>query len=108
MPPDNKESGITPLSASDGEMLAAMQHARETFPGFLREIEADSHRIIPALSSVLVKAYFSDADKSDEGEHMWVTDVESDGQIITGSLCDTPRHVRCVQQGQLVHFPLER
>src|SRR5882724_3622678 len=99
MPQDNETSRVTAVRGTDADMLAAMRRAREAFPDFLGALEADSRRIIPALSSALVKAYFADADSPEQGEHMWVTDVESDGQTITGTLCDAPSHVRSVRQG---------
>jgi uncharacterized protein YegJ (DUF2314 family) len=102
---DDKEPNVSPVEADDPGMLAAIRKARETFPDFLQAVEADSRRIIPALSFALVKAYFADVGSPDEGEHMWVTDVEFDGHTITGTLCDTPEHVQCVREGQQVNFP---
>jgi uncharacterized protein YegJ (DUF2314 family) len=97
-----------PIPASDAEMQAAMERARETFPEFLRELEADSRRMIPILETALVKAYFADSDHPAEGEHMWVDEMEWDGKLITGSLCGTPGHIKCVASGDTVEFPLER
>jgi uncharacterized protein YegJ (DUF2314 family) len=39
---------------------------------------------------------------------MWVRNVQYDGNVITGMLVDTPRHLRSVKLGEQVCFPLER
>lgn len=56
----------------------------------------------------MVKAYFHDAESTHGGEHMWVSEVDYDGSTITGVLADRPRHLRSVQTGERVSFPLER
>ena len=99
---------LIPVQSDDAEMLAAMQTARDRFPEFWREVSADYKRVIPALGGSMVKAYFYDADAPQSGEHMWVSEVEYDGKIITGVLADMPRQLRSVQSGQQVSFPLER
>jgi Uncharacterized protein conserved in bacteria (DUF2314) len=70
MPQDDEKSRVTPVPRTDADMLAAMRRAREAFPDFLRALEADSRRIIPAVSTALVKAYFVDADSPEKGEPM--------------------------------------
>jgi uncharacterized protein YegJ (DUF2314 family) len=105
-PPDLEP--IYPVPASDEEMRAAMKHARETFSEFLREVEADSRRAIPALETILVKAYFADSDAPDDGEHMWLKQAQMEGKVVKGRLVSTPGHVKCVRSGEIVRFPLER
>ena len=85
-----------------------MQTARERFPEFWKEVSTDYKRVIPALDGSMVKAYFHDAGAPRTGEHMWVREVEYDGETITGVLADVPRQLQSVQQGQRVSFPLGR
>ncbi len=47
----------------------------------------------------MVKAYFCDEAAPQCGEHMWVSEVEYDGETITGVLADTPQELRSVQSG---------
>ncbi len=108
MPPEENKSETFPVKSTDEEMRAAMRRAREAFPEFVREVEADSRRIIPALQSALVKAYFVDEENPSEGEHMWVDEVEWDSALIRGRLVSSPSHVRSVKMGDQVSFPLER
>jgi uncharacterized protein len=107
MSSDPKPS-VIPVQAGDPEMQAAMQTARDRFPEFCREVSADYKRVIPALGGSMVKAYFHDAGAPQTGEHMWVSEVEYDGKMITGVLADTPRQLHSVRSGEQVSFPLER
>lgn len=107
MSSDTKPTLIT-VQSDDPEMLAAMQTARDRFPEFWREVAADYKRVIPALGGSMVKAYLYDDAAPQNGEHMWVSEVEYDGKTITGVLADTPRELRSVRSGQQVSFPLER
>lgn len=56
----------------------------------------------------MVKARFSDSPSKQGDEHMWVNQVEFDGQLISGILSSTPNELRSVKAGQKVSFPLER
>ena len=105
----SSDAKIIPVESGDAQMNAAMQTARDRFPEFWHEVAADYHRVIPALSGSMVKAYFEDPGGAPQGgEHMWVRNVEYDGKAISGLLADTPRHLHSVRPGQQVSFPLER
>lgn len=95
-----------PVYGDDPEMLRAMQQARESFPEFVREVEADWGRLIPVLDGAIVKAYFSDSDEPDEGEHIWVQFEGYEAGLIRGTLMSRPAHVRSVSEGDSVSFPL--
>ncbi len=99
---------IVSVQSDDSEMVAAMQNARDHFPEFWTVISADHKRVIPLFASAMVKAYFSDDDAPEGGEHMWVGSIDYDGKMISGVLMDTPGHVRSVRMGQSVSFPIER
>src|SRR5262249_42721918 len=62
--------------------------ARETFRFFWREVAWEKRRIVKALDFANVKAAFADDDG--EIEHMWLSQVEVDGQYVSGVLLNTP------------------
>ena len=99
---------IIGVGAKDPEMRAAIKQAQDTFPQFVSEIEKEYRRAIPALQLILVKAYFTDDDKPDQGEHMWVDNVQLKGDQITGRLSSSPQSVKSVKRGQKVSFPVSR
>ena len=101
-------NGIIPVGAGDPQMEAAMREARAHLPEFWRVISDDYKRVIPVYAGAMVKAYFFDPGAPKSGEHMWVQGVDYDGKTITGTLADTPGHIRSVKTGQQVSFPLER
>lgn len=111
-PSNNMNSGDKPpivsVLSDDSEMQGAMKAARDSFPEFWREVSLDYQRPIPVLDGVMVKAYFSDRDKPEGGEHMWVHGVHYDGKAISGTLASQPRHVASVKPGEPVSFPLDR
>ncbi|HET9155627.1 MAG TPA: DUF2314 domain-containing protein [Myxococcaceae bacterium] len=76
---------------SDPEMQRAFASARETFRWFWQELSWEKRRIIPGLDFAYVKAAFSDGG---EAEHMWMSDVEFDGQHVSGVLLNEPLHVQ--------------
>ncbi len=90
----------------DREMNMAMQKARDSFGQFWAVISEDYRRIIPIYSDAMVKASFSDPRNPAIVEHMWVSDIEYDGQTITGTLKSTPDKIKSFSKGRLSHFPL--
>lgn len=100
---------IDPICTVDGddpEMNAAIRVAQQTFPEFVREIELESRRIIPALDAAVVKAFFFEPATPARGEHMFVDQIEVEGEMIHGVLSGTPQAVRGLTEGQRVSFPL--
>jgi uncharacterized protein YegJ (DUF2314 family) len=96
-----------PVGSDDTEMRAAMERARATFGEFLSELEADSRRMIPALSIALVKGRFSD-EKPEDVEYIWVDVEEWDADSVTGSLSSRPEKVKSIRLGDTVRVPRER
>src|SRR5947209_17922601 len=86
-------------------MNAAIKRAQQTFPEFVKELELESRRIIPALDAAVVKAFFFDPDTPERGEHMFVDDIRVEGQTIHGVVSGTPNSVTSVSEGQTVSFP---
>jgi uncharacterized protein len=96
----------------DPEMQRAYENARATFRYFWRELSWEYRRIIPALDLACVKAPFWDGDKtrapSDESEveQMWFSEIEFDGDYVSGVLINSPNWLKSIAQGDAVRIPL--
>jgi uncharacterized protein YegJ (DUF2314 family) len=98
------ESPIFFHKGDDPEMLRAHEQARATFRYFWRELTWERQRIVPGLSMAAVKAPFSDGDGEGDGEnpgveHMWIDEVDFDGQTISGVLLNDPNWLKSVSAG---------
>jgi uncharacterized protein YegJ (DUF2314 family) len=83
-------SRVLVASSADPEMQRAFASARETFRYFWRELAWEKRRIVKGLDFAYVKAAFSDGG---EVEHMWLSNIEFDGQYLSGVLLNTANHV---------------
>ena len=84
----------------DPLMEQACQRARDNFKYFWRELSWEYRRIVPAFDMCAVKIRFEQQIKNKiEVEHMWVGDVNFDGQFITGTLMNQPNVVTNVKNG---------
>lgn len=91
----------------DLEMVQATERARSTFKFLWRELSWEYRRIIPALDMTAVKAPFSDGPDADidaelEVEQMWISEIEFDGETITGTLINEPHSLNSVSEGDRV------
>lgn len=107
-------SQVVMADGDDPEMQRAYEQARDSFRYFWREIAWERRRIVPALDLVVFKAPFADdaprtpgAD-TPEVEHMWVGDVDFDGEFVTGVLGNDPNWLTSVREGDAVRIPLDR
>jgi uncharacterized protein len=106
------ESKVFLFDNSDPEMQAAYEKARSTFRYFWREVAWERRRIIPALDLASVKAPFSDgaarAPTPDEPEveHMWLGEVDFDGEYVSGVLLNSPNWLTTVQEGDSARIAL--
>jgi uncharacterized protein YegJ (DUF2314 family) len=97
---------------SDPEMQRAFENARATFRFFWREIAWERRRIVPALDLACVKAPFSDGEQgkrtkdTPEVEHMWLSEVDFDGQFVSGVLLNAPNWLKTVKEGDSARIPL--
>jgi uncharacterized protein YegJ (DUF2314 family) len=97
---------------SDPEMQRAYENARATFRYFWREVAWERRRIIPALDLACVKAPFSDGERrtrskdTPEVEHMWLSEVDFDGQFVSGVLLNAPNWLKTVKEGDSIRIPL--
>lgn len=107
----NEQSQVFPNPVDDPAMVRASELARATFRYFWRELSWDRRRIVPALDVAAVKIEFADAESVELGspppsEHMWVSDIDFDGDLVAGRLMNQPKWVRSVGAGDLVRLPL--
>jgi len=95
---------------SDPEMQRAYETARGTFRYFWREVAWERRRIVPALDLACVKAPFSDGRRvsstNPEVEHMWIGEVDFDGQFVQGELLNNPNWLTSVKAGDAARIPL--
>lgn len=93
----------------DPAMQAATERARATFKYLWRELTWEHRRIIPGLDVSAVKAMFADdGAPAEHAEHMWLGDVEFDGDTIGATLLNAPHRVRSVREGDRVELPVDR
>jgi len=109
---ENEESEfIRYVDSADPALMAVQELARATFGFFWREVFWERQRIVPGLDLAAAKIAFHGSDGGQHGspqiEHMWVGDVNFDGQLISGVLLNAPAHLRGYQQGDAIAVPLE-
>jgi uncharacterized protein len=109
---ESQPSRVFMFDNSDPEMQRAYENARATFRYFWREVAWERRRIIPALDLACVKATFSDGEQgtrskdTPEVEHMWLSEVDFDGQIVSGVLLNAPNWLKTVKEGDPARIPL--
>jgi uncharacterized protein len=107
---DSQSSPVFMSEDSDPDMQRAYEEARATFRYFWREIAWERRRIVPALDLAAVKAPFRDdapaGGDAPEVEHMWLSDIDFDGELVTGVLMNTPGWVRSIQEGDTARIPI--
>lgn len=102
----------TPIFFADGEspkMIDAFKKAQETFKYFWRELSWEYRRIIPGLDVACVKLAFTQ-EINDETivEHMWINDINFDGEKIYGILVNDPNELTNVSNGDEVEIPFNQ
>lgn len=106
----SEQSPVFMFDNSDPEMQRAYEAARGTFRYFWREIAWERRRIIPALGLACVKAPFTDGkrpnSKKPEVEHMWIGEIDFDGETVHGELLNNPNWLTSVKAGDAAHIPL--
>ncbi len=95
----------------DAAMLAAYKNAQDNFKYFWRELSWEYRRIIPALDMAAVKVAFMQTIPGEEEplvEHMWVNDINFDGDTISGVLINSPNELTNIEEGDEVAVPLNQ
>lgn len=102
----------TPIFFADGEspkMIEAFKKAQETFKYFWRELSWEYRRIIPALDVACVKlAFTQEIDNDTVVEHMWINEINFDGDKIKGILVNDPDELTNVSNGDYVEIPVNQ
>jgi uncharacterized protein YegJ (DUF2314 family) len=102
----------TTIFYADGEnpkMIEAFKKAQETFKYFWRELSWEYRRIIPALDVACVKiAFTQEIDNETIVEHMWINDVNFDGEYIYGILVNDPGQLTNVNNGDEVAIAINQ
>ncbi|MEO8240390.1 MAG: DUF2314 domain-containing protein [Flavobacterium sp.] len=102
----------TPIFFADGEsqkMIEAYRKAQETFKYFWREFSWENRRIIPALNIACVKLAFTQKVGDDTVvEHMWINEINFDGEKIKGILVNDPNELTNVSNGDYVEIPFNQ
>src|SRR5262249_8896122 len=108
----SEPSKVFMFDDSDPEMQRAYENARATFRYFWREVMWERRRIVPALTLAAVKAPFSDGERArrkqdtPDVEHMWLSEVDFDGQSVSGVLLNEPNWLKMVKAGDSARIPL--
>lgn len=92
----------------DPAMQLAHDTAQRTFKYFWRELSWERRRIVPGLDMAMVKLPFTDGPRTDgnpEYEHMWIGDVNFDGETLSGELLNSPNWLTSVKEGDVVQAP---
>ncbi len=105
----SEQSPIFQSPGDDPEMEKAAAKARQSFRYFWRELAWEQRRIIPALELAAVKGTFSDPPEMRtnepgelETEHMWLMEIDFDGQQVEGTLINQPHSLKSVKEGDRV------
>lgn len=110
---NSKRSLVFQFEGGDPDMLRAYENARQTFRYFWREVAWERRRIIPALGLACVKAPFwdepaeTDVTGNPKVEHMWFSEIDFDGQTVSGTLLNAPNDLTSISEGDFVSIPLE-
>jgi uncharacterized protein YegJ (DUF2314 family) len=100
---DGTRSPVFLAKSDDPEMARAVTRAVDTFKYLWRELTWEYRRIVPALELSAIKAAFNDPEGGvDDVEHMWLSDVEFDGDVISATLMNAPNELTSVQQGDQI------
>ena len=111
---ESEKEPIFFFKGSDPAMIKAIEQAQETFKYFWREISWESRRIIPGLDFACVKVPFSDKpftddiSDNDDVEHMWLNEIDFDGEQVSGVLANEPNWLKSVSAGDEITVPFHR
>jgi uncharacterized protein YegJ (DUF2314 family) len=93
----------------DPQMHAAIRKARETFPDFLAEADADLCRAIPVLDDTMVKLGIESPEDPDVVEYVWARyvghDPEDEGRF-RAILLSSPRKLGDMAKGDEINFSI--
>jgi len=104
-----EETTIFYANGESPKMIEAYKKAQETFKYFWRELSWEYRRIVPGLDVACVKlAFTQDIDDETIVEHMWINDVNFDGETIYGILVNDPNELTNVNNGDEIAIPIDQ
>ena len=89
----------------DDKMKNAYIQAQQSFKYFWRELSWEYRRIVPAHDFAMVKIPFEQIIPEQTAplvEHMWINNINFNGEFITGELVNTPNELTNVTKGDLI------
>jgi uncharacterized protein YegJ (DUF2314 family) len=90
-------------------MAQAATRAVSTFKYLWRELTWEYRRIVPALELSAIKAAFKDPGVArSKVEHMWLTEIQFDGDAISAKLLNSPNELTSVKTGDEVSLRLDQ
>ncbi|EHO08801.1 DUF2314 domain-containing protein [Myroides odoratimimus] len=106
-----KENPIFYAKGDDPILIEAYKKAQDTFKYFWRELSWEYRRIVPAFDMASVKVAFTQEVEGEEEpvvEHMWIGDVDFDGDIIYGELLNQPNILTNIEEGEQIGVTLDQ
>lgn len=105
------ENKVYYAKTDDQQMQKAFEKAQETFKYFWRELSWEYRRIVPALDLAYAKIAFVEETEDPASpivEHMWVGEIDFNGDVIRGVLINTPNELTNVKNGDDIVVPLSQ
>ena len=94
------------IEAEDPAMGNAIKSAQTSFLEFARLADLEHHRVVPVHDEVAIKAFFPDPAHPGRGEHIFLTDVSTDGKTVTATLNTSPNFKSELEEGDETTFPI--
>ncbi len=102
---NQKNNKNTFYAQQDAMMKQASQNAQYNFKYFWRELYWESRRIVPGHDFAMVKIPFEQIMDGQNGpiiEHMWINNLNFDGETVSGILVNDPSQLTNIKNGDLV------
>jgi uncharacterized protein YegJ (DUF2314 family) len=96
------------MALEEFDQWEQISYAQATFLEFARAAEYERFRIVPTYEAVGIKAFFGLPNQALVGEHIFLTNVLTDGKTITATLNADSRARPELKEGQEVNFPIEK
>lgn len=94
------------IEAEDLEMATTIKLAQDSFVEFARMADLEHFRLIPVYDDIAIKAFFPNPGEPSVGEHIFLSDVSTDGKIVSGTLNASPNFESELKEGETVSFPI--
>jgi len=106
---DATHSPVFYAKSDDPGMAKAVANAVASFKYLWRELTWEYRRIVPALELSAIKAAFNDPGGTlDTAEHMWLSNIEFDGETISATLMNSPNGLKSIAEGDGVKLRVDQ